>query len=97
MAAREADAIPLPRDETTPPVTKIYLVIYITAFELLVMPAIVTPTKLSKLCPHKNLKIYAAALFARCFPRYNQVSTTVSGFKDMAPMPSSASHSARSG
>src|SRR5512140_1062869 len=27
MAAREAAAIPLPREETTPPVTKIYLVI----------------------------------------------------------------------
>ncbi|GGB52926.1 hypothetical protein GCM10011502_27620 [Oceanisphaera marina] len=27
MAAREPAAMPLPRDETTPPVTKIYLVV----------------------------------------------------------------------
>jgi hypothetical protein len=27
MAAREAAAMPLPKDETTPPVTKMYLVV----------------------------------------------------------------------
>jgi len=30
IAANEAAAIPLPRDDTTPPVTKIYLVVMFT-------------------------------------------------------------------
>jgi hypothetical protein len=30
IAAKEAAAIPLPKDYTTPPVTKIYLVVMIT-------------------------------------------------------------------
>jgi hypothetical protein len=34
MAAREAAAMPLPRDETTPPVTKIYFVVMLNLKEV---------------------------------------------------------------
>src|SRR3954469_19894516 len=81
IAARDAEAIPLPREETTPPVTKMNFVI---PYSLQLACEIVTQyrsrrhNKISGSAAGTSIHA-AAAFFSAYLPRYIQVSTTVSG------------------